>query len=425
MQKGCAERVKAFFQKYGARRREWVVLLASWKEKGEYKEKSAKMEDLMAQVEEYHAAINALLAQEDPDLDRVGRLYKQMKSCYKEAVTLSTPLWRQWLEAIVFAGLAAFVLRTFVFGIYHVPTGSAEPNLLVGDRLWGNKMVYHFQKPQRGELVIFNDPEFGYSSRPLSRLWQRYVGMPLLGILPMGPDNWVKRVIAVPGDVIEGRIENGKTAVYRNGERLDEVYVNPYPLLVLRKETGFLAPHSFLGCVLPSFLHSHIRQVRYTYDPSKPLDQQPFYQMLPQEVVRHPLTADPVLFHAFEPCSDRRGNRNVDSFGPFTVPQGKYWVMGDSRRNSRDSRYWLFLDEEHVLGRASMTLFSLDSEEPFWLFALLKNPVGFFAHAIRWSRFLNPLWQIPDLSAARGVKSVDEKSTVDGEEVGQSAGEGV
>lgn len=401
MQKNYAEQIKTFFQRYGVQRRSWLFSISQWKEEGSHRELAAHMEALMAQIEEHHAALNALLAQDNADLDRVARLQKQMKACYRELVHIAKPVWRQWIEAIVIAGLAAFVIRTFIFGIYHVPTGSAEPNILVGDRLWGNKFVYYVQKPQHGELVIFNDPEFAYSPHKLQRLWQQYAGVPLLGLLPSGPENWVKRVVGVPGDTIEGRVENGRTVVYRNGQRLEETYVNPYPLLVLRKQVGFFSPNSFLGCVLPSFLHARTHQVRYTYDPSQPLDAQPYYAMQPHEVVRHPISSDPLVWPAFEPCFERRGNRNVDIFGPFVVPEGKYWVMGDSRRNSRDSRYWMFLDEEHVLGRASMVLFSLDSEEPFWLFALLKDPIGFFKHVVRWSRFLKPLWGVPVIKANR------------------------
>lgn len=397
MYKQYGEQLKSFFQTYGVQRREWVALAADWKERGENKEKRAQIEALMAQVEEYHTALNALLVQSSVDSDRVSRLYKEMMSCYKELVQLTKPVWRQFVEDIVKVAFAAFIIRTFLFGIYHVPTGSAEPNILVGDRLWGNKAIYMMYKPAHGDLVIFNNPEFVYSNNPLEKWWQKYVGIGLFGFFKQGPDNWVKRTIAVPGDTIEGRMENGKTVLYRNGEKLEETNVNPYPLLTLRKETGFFAPHSILGCLLPSFLHKRTCPVRYSYDPSVSLENQPFYHMLPHEVVRHPLTGDPIMYPAFEPCVEDRSRRNVDVFGPLVVPAGKYWVQGDSRRNSRDSRYWMFLDEEHLLGRASIVLFSFDSEEPFWLFALLKDPVGFFTHVVRWNRFLKPLWGMPDI----------------------------
>ena len=404
MYKEYAEQVKDFFQNYAAKRKLLIIQIAEWKEAGTHKDLRARCEALMAQIEEYHAALNALIAQVDTNnSDRIARLYKQMKQCYKELVQITKPVWRQWLEAIVVAGAAAFVIRTFVFGIYHVPTGSAEPNLLVGDRLWGNKMAYFIQKPKRGELVIFNDPEFVYSTSSLQKMWQKYAGMPLLGVLKGGPDNWVKRIIGVPGDTVEGRLENGKTVVYLNGEKLDETYVNPYPLLVLRKKTGFFAPHSFLGCVLPAFLHRRIREVKYTYDPSVSFDAQPYYSMQPEEVVRHPVSGDALTLPAAEPCYEYRTQRNVDAFGPFVIPEGKYWVQGDSRRNSRDSRFWGFLDEEHVLGRASVVLFSLDSEELFWFFSLIKNPIGFFTRVVRWSRFFKPLWGMPILSKPADV----------------------
>ena len=112
-----------------------------------------------------------------------------------------------------------------------MPTGSAEPNILVGDRLFGNKVTYLFRAPRRGELVIFDDPEFSYDrSSSLQRLWQKYIGFPILGILKQGPENWVKRVIGVPGDTIEGRMENGKTVVYRNGKRLEETLCQSSPI---------------------------------------------------------------------------------------------------------------------------------------------------------------------------------------------------
>ncbi|MEI7580364.1 MAG: signal peptidase I [bacterium] len=395
MYKQYSELVKTFFQTYAGKRRQWVNQIAEWKEEDSHKDVRAKMEALMAQIEEYHAALNALLVQVDSNNeDRIARLYKQMKQCYKELVQISKPLWRQWIEAIVIAGGAAFFIRTFGFGIYHVPTGSAERNILVGDRLWGNKMAYRLQDPKRGELVIFNDPEFVYSTQSWQKLWQQYAGIPLLGILKGGPQNWVKRVIAVPGDTIEGRMEDGKTVVYLNGEKLHEPYVNPYPLIRLRKTTGFFNAFSLLGSLAPGFLRRTVSEVRYTYDPSVPLDQQPFYYMQPEELIRNPLTGDPLLLPAGEPCFEQRTRRNVDVFGPLVVPQGKYWVMGDSRRNSRDSRFWMFLDEEHVLGRASLVLYSLDSEESFWFFALLKNPLAFFTRIVRWDRFMKPLWGI-------------------------------
>ena len=84
---------------------------------------------------------------------------------------------RQWIEALVSAGTVAFLLRYFIFGLYHVPTGSAEPTILVGDRVWGNKLAYYFDDVKRGDQVIFEDPRYKFDkSNTLKYLWQKYIG---------------------------------------------------------------------------------------------------------------------------------------------------------------------------------------------------------------------------------------------------------
>jgi signal peptidase I len=303
---------------------------------------------------------------------------------------MTKPIWRQWIEAVVVALFLAVILRNFLFGLYHVPSGSAEPTILVGDRIWGNKMAYYFQQPQRGDLVIFDNPEFSYTSTNiLVYWWQRYVGMgiPFIGI-DNGPDNWVKRVIAGPGDVIEGRVENDKTVIYINGKVLDEPYVNQYPLIRLTKTTGFIDADYFGPFAIPSFLRFMQKQVRYSYDPSKILSQQPFYCMTEDETVKNFETSRYILDLPYSPSYrfDVLSKSCVDIFGPFTIPAGKYWVMGDSRKNSRDSRFWLFLDEKLIHGRASFIIWSLDSEETFWLFDFIKHPLDFVIKHVRWTR---------------------------------------
>ncbi len=317
-----------------------------------------------------------------PDRLTVQKKLKEFKAVYKRLVEITKPIWRQWIEAIVVAGSLVFILRTFIFGLYHVPTGSAEPTILVGDRLWGNKMAYYIGEIKRGDSVIFDNPEFVYDkSNAIDYYWQKYVGfpIPLLG-LGTGPDNWVKRVIAVPGDIIEGRVENGKTVIYLNGEKLDEsLYVNPYPLIKLIKDTGFINFESVGPFVIPSFLRKQIRPVDYTYDPNKNFEDQPFYNMREDLIIKKN-SGIPFMRMPYAPGVE-------DSFGPIRLPKGKYWVMGDSRKNSRDSRFWGFLDDSLIHGRASFIIYSIDSEESLWIFELLKHPFDFWTKKIRWNRF--------------------------------------
>src|SRR5436190_10870650 len=86
----------------------------------------------------------------------------------------------------IFLLLVVFLVRTFIFGLYQVPTGSMETTMLVGERFFADKFSYNFRKPRHGEIIAFNDPEFSYGQSWFKKLFQRYV---------WGPSNWTKRVI--------------------------------------------------------------------------------------------------------------------------------------------------------------------------------------------------------------------------------------
>ncbi|MFA5075173.1 MAG: signal peptidase I [Candidatus Babeliales bacterium] len=302
---------------------------------------------------------------------------------------------REWFEAIVIVGGIVFIIRTVLFGLYFVPSGSSEPTILIGDRIWGNKLIYFLQKPKRGEFVTINNPEFRFDeSSKIQKFWQKYVGIaiPFLG-LKQGPDNVVKRIIAIPGDNIEGRVEDGKPVIYLNGKKLDEPYINPYPLIRVQRTKGFInSDLSILDTLgLKYGIDEHMQVC--TYDPSKSLDEQPYYKLDQKEVIKNPFTGRPILIPPYTPTSR-------DTFGPFTVPQGKYWGMGDNRNNSRDSRFWGFFDESQIHGRASFVIYSIDSSESFWFYDLIKHPIDFWTKHVRWNRFFKWLSQYygrPDL----------------------------
>ncbi|MGD1997703.1 MAG: signal peptidase I [Candidatus Dependentiae bacterium] len=404
MKKQFQDQLKEFFQTYTLKRREWQEVVVHWRTQEMKVDHRQRVEGLMAQIEDYHNALDEMLAQETPDYVRVALLFRQMKKCYRELRQEMKPEWLQFLEAALKIGIAALFIRTYIFGLYQVPTGSAEPNLLVGDRIFGNKMAYIWSPPKRGDLVIFDDTEFVYKGSIFNQLWQKYVGIAVPFLFDWGPANLVKRVVAVPGDTIEGRIEDGKPVVYRNGEKLHESYVNPYPLIALEKEIGFFDKDGVIGSMVPWFLRTQRKQVRYTYVPTKSLEEQPYYEMKPAEVMIDMRTQRPALTHAFTPLRNWRG-KQVDTFGPFVVPPDKYWVQGDSRLNSHDSRGWGFLDKKFITGRASCIIFSLDSEEWLFIFGLLKNPWKFFTKQVRWNRFFTGLHAIPDIRSKHQVKT--------------------
>ena len=115
--------------------------------------------------------------------------------------------FREYLESILIAAILALFIRTFVFQAFKIPTGSMEPNLLVGDHIVVNKFVYGptaggggwsflpTREIERGDVIVFRAPQ--------------------------EPDkDFIKRVIAVGGDTVE--MVNG--VVHVNGEAIDEPY---------------------------------------------------------------------------------------------------------------------------------------------------------------------------------------------------------
>lgn len=153
----------------------------------------------------------------------------------------------EWVEVIVAAIVIAFAINRFILVNAVVPTASMETTIMAGDRMYGNRLAYVKEDPQRGDIVIFKAPD------DESQLY-------------------VKRVIGLPGDSVN--IVDG--LVYLNGS-------------------------------------------------NEPLDESSYLQVVP-----------------------------MGSFGPYEVPEGAYFVMGDNRNNSLDARYWTntYLYKEKILGKA-------------------------------------------------------------------------
>jgi signal peptidase I len=117
----------------------------------------------------------------------------------------SIAIAREFLDPFIIAGLAAWLLITFVGRTYYIPSASMVPTLQVHDVLLVDKFEYHFHAPNDGDIVVFPPP------------------------IPT-PDDFIKRVMGKPGDNI--RIQGG--IVYRNGVALSEPYIAETPLYQLR-----------------------------------------------------------------------------------------------------------------------------------------------------------------------------------------------
>jgi signal peptidase I len=287
------------------------------------------------------------------------------------------------IKEIVGILIIVFIIRTVGFGLYLVPSCSMETTMLVGERFFADKLSYWFVKPQRGQIIAFNTPLFPYSENTIKRLFQEYI---------WGPSNWTKRVIAVPGDHLKGTIEDNKPVLYLNGVKLEEPYINKYPLLYVWKiDTAEVA------CLMNKKANSEqfddILSPK-SYDPTKPYDQQPFYAINPTRI----LSDDSGSMRMIMPGTALRPEKEVPALTDertywtgsdvFNVHLGpnEYWVMGDNRLGSKDSRYFGPLDGRLIHGKILWRIWSLDSDESWWIVELLKHPINFWKN-VRWGRF--------------------------------------
>jgi len=218
-----------------------------------------------------------------------------------------------WVYTIVEVVLIVFVIRVTAVEAFRIPTGSMENTLLVGDFLLVNKFVYGIRTPD-WIGVPFTNIGFSIPYARLPVISDPKPGDILVFRYPHNQRiNYIKRCVAVGGQTVV--IKNKRLFV--DGEEI------PLPT------NGKLAD--------PRVIPPHIR-----------------------------------MPHISPP-----GAGNKDNYGPVTVPEGFYMMMGDNRDNSADSRFWGFLDERLVLGKALIIYFSWDKTTPLYRFWEL----------VRWNRF--------------------------------------
>lgn len=265
------------------------------------------------------------------------------------------------IESLIVILPVVFLIKTFIFGLYQVPTCSMETTMLVGERFFADKVTPFFKAPQRGEIISFNDPNYHFSTNYWVNFWEQYAGWSVV--------NYTKRVIAIPGDHIQGKIEDGKPVVYLNGQKLDEPYVNKYEI-IYRYKNGQIAPRSYAPC--------------------RPLSDQPFYDMTQSEIARAKLYYPDNILYPDTPAMDNRGVYK-DIYERQLGPD-EYWMMGDNRQGSWDSRDWGPLNTKKTLfhGRILFRIWSVDSDESWWIVDLIKHPINFWKR-VRWSRFFQIL----------------------------------
>lgn len=217
-----------------------------------------------------------------------------------EAEILKQPTWIEYSGSFFPVIALVFVLRSFLYEPFKIPSSSMVPTLVIGDLILVNKFTYGIRLPIINKKVIdINDPQRG------DVMVFKYPKDPSL--------DYIKRVVGVPGDKIiykNKRLSvNGKEISYESlPDYLDEEHLT-YSKQYLENLTG--EPHKILND-----------------------DRAPAY------------VQNPDAFPQRELCT-----YNVEGFA-CTVPTGHYFMMGDNRDNSLDSRYWGFVQDEYIVGKA-------------------------------------------------------------------------
>lgn len=218
---------------------------------------------------------------------------------------LQQPWWLDWTAGLFPVILVVFLLRSFLFEPFKIPSGSMVPTLLVGDLILVNKFHYGIRLPvinkkiianhdvKRGDVMVFRYPE-----DPTT--------------------DFIKRVVGVPGDEVS----------YVN----QKLYIN-----------GQLAPTQPVDNFYDDSGSPRVYRPRFT----EKLGERE-HQILVQPNAQHFFRPD----RADGPFPFQENCRYTVEGVTCKVPAGNYFMMGDNRDNSRDSRYWGFVPDENIVGKA-------------------------------------------------------------------------
>lgn len=229
-------------------------------------------------------------------------------------VDVPDPYWIDTSKQIFPVIAFVLVLRSFIYEPFQIPSGSMMPTLLVGDFILVEKFAYGLKdpvtqtkwvetgKPERGDVVVFKYPVDGRT-------------------------DYIKRVIGLPGDTI----------VYRD----KQIHIKPACNAQNDCPPSYVVPLTFVSN--DEFAQGMIRLERYT-------------EVLGD--IEHDILKNPGRPMQMSRYAQQAGTR----INEWIVPADSYFVMGDNRDNSTDSRFWGFVEDKHLVGKAVAIWISFEFE---------------------------------------------------------------
>ncbi|MCC8411062.1 signal peptidase I [Mucilaginibacter sp. UR6-1] len=355
----------------------------------------------------------------------------------KQAPAKKKSATREWLDAGVFALVVSTVVRGLLFSAYAIPSGSMEGTEMTGDYLFVSKLSYGARMPNTPLSIPFLESHV--TSADIKTYWDAiklpYFRLPGFsevkrgdivvfnypGGTPKDPVDmrvhYIKRCVGTPGDVLS--IVDTKVVV--NGHELknapkaqtswlvstDGNAINPELLQDLNVEVrGQLNANDYVMIIPTDSFNqlkglSNIKSITPVIEPKGQQDLSVYPQSelynwnqdnygpitVPKRGMTITLNDSTVALYGrnitlFEHNTIKKdngsyyiNNKKADS---YTFKMNYYWMMGDNRHNSEDSRYWGFVPEDHVVGKAVLTFMSIDST---------KGPLD----KIRWSRVMRTI----------------------------------